>query len=88
MEPSAGPLAGGTTVTPAGALGVVDVVVHCPDGPVTLAGGFSFVVIIVPPWASLLEAAPDPAVVTDANLRAQSVGSFAPCSFDSGFRIG
>jgi formylglycine-generating enzyme required for sulfatase activity len=37
--------------------------------------GFSYVNFIVPTWATLLEASPDPTVVTDANLRAAIVAS-------------
>jgi formylglycine-generating enzyme required for sulfatase activity len=56
-----------TAVTPAGTLGAKDVVLTTALGTTTLAGGFTYVNI--PTWATLLEAAPDPAVVTDASLR-------------------
>jgi formylglycine-generating enzyme required for sulfatase activity len=59
-----------TAVTPAGSVGAVDVVVNCPKGAVTVAGGFTYLNYIVPSWATLIEALPDPAVVTDASLRA------------------
>ena len=59
-----------TAVTPAGSVGAVDVVVNCPKGAVTVTGGFTYLNFIVPSWATLIEAFPDPAVVTDANLRA------------------
>ena len=59
-----------TAVTPTGTLGPADVVVTTPAGTLTSLNGFSYVNIIVPSWATLLELAPNPAVVTDANLRA------------------
>ena len=59
-----------TAVTPTGTLGPADVVVTTPAGTLTSLNGFSYVNIIVPTWATMLELAPDPVVVTDANLRA------------------
>ena len=59
-----------TAVTPTGTLGPADVVVTTPAGTLTSLNGFTYVNIITPTWATLLEATPDPAVVTDANLRA------------------
>jgi len=56
-----------TAVTPAGTAGVRDVSVTTPSGEATLPGGFAYVT--VPSWGSLLEAAPDPDVVTSAALR-------------------
>ena len=64
-----------TAVTPTGTLGPADVVVSTPAGTLTSLNGFSYVNIIVPTWATLLEATPDPTVVTDANLRAAIVAS-------------
>jgi formylglycine-generating enzyme required for sulfatase activity len=64
-----------TAVTPAGSVGAVDVVVTCPKGSVTVAGGFTYLAVIVPSWATLIEAAPDPAVVTDQALRAVIVAT-------------
>ena len=64
-----------TAVTPTGTLGPVDVVVTTPAGTLTSLNGFSYVNIVAPAWATLLEAAPDPTVVTDANLRAAIVAS-------------
>lgn len=58
-----------TAVTPAGSVGAVDVSVSGPNGAATASGAFTYTSIVVPSWATLLEAAPDPAVVTDANLR-------------------
>ena len=57
-------------VTPAGSVGPMDVVVNGPKGSVTVGGGFTYLAVIVPSWATLIEAMPDPAVVTDATLRA------------------
>jgi formylglycine-generating enzyme required for sulfatase activity len=64
-----------TAVTPTGTLGPADVVVTTPAGTLTSLNGFSYVNFIVPTWATLLEASPDPTVVTDANLRAAIVAS-------------
>jgi formylglycine-generating enzyme required for sulfatase activity len=64
-----------TAVTPTGTLGPADVVVTTPAGILTSLNGFSYVSILVPTWARLLEAMPDPAVVTDANLRAAIAAS-------------
>jgi formylglycine-generating enzyme required for sulfatase activity len=64
-----------TAVTPTGTLGPADVVVTTPAGTLTSLNGFSYVSILVPSWATLLEATPNPAVVTDVNLRAAIVVS-------------
>ncbi len=56
-----------TAVTPAGSVGAATVVVSGSKGTVTVPGGFSY--FLVPAWATLLEGAPDPAVVTNASLR-------------------
>ena len=64
-----------TAVTPAGSVGAVDVVITGTKGAVTVAGGFTYQSIIVPTWATLVEAMPDPAVVTDATLRAAITAS-------------
>ena len=64
-----------TAVTPTGTLGPVDVVVTTPAGTLTSLNGFTYVSIVVPAWATLLDATPDPTVVTDANLRAAIVAS-------------
>jgi formylglycine-generating enzyme required for sulfatase activity len=58
-------------VTPAGATGsTVSVSVATASGTASLSSAFSYISIVVPSWASLVEAAPDPAVVPDAALRA------------------
>ena len=64
-----------TAVTPTGTLGLADVVVTTPAETLTSLNGFSYVFIVVPAWATLLEPAPNPAVVTDANLRAAITAS-------------
>ena len=57
-----------TAVTPAGSVGAASVEVTGAKGTATAANAFLY--IAVPTWATLLELAPNPAVVTDANLRA------------------
>ena len=64
-----------TAVTPAGSVGTVDVVITGTKGALTVAGGFTYQSIIVPTWATLVEAMPDPAVVTDSTLRAAITAS-------------
>jgi formylglycine-generating enzyme required for sulfatase activity len=58
-----------TVVTPSGAAGSAAVRVATSAGSAVRKGGFSYVNVNVPSWATLIEATPDPAVVTDANLR-------------------
>jgi formylglycine-generating enzyme required for sulfatase activity len=58
-----------TAVNPPGTPGPADVVVTTAAGTLTSVNGFSYVDPVVPSWATLLEALPDPAVVTDASLR-------------------
>jgi formylglycine-generating enzyme required for sulfatase activity len=58
-----------TAVTPPGSVGPVDVVVTGAKGTVTVPGGFTYVSAIVPSWATLIEAAPSPAVVPSESLR-------------------
>jgi formylglycine-generating enzyme required for sulfatase activity len=64
-----------TAVTPARTAGVVDVAVSGPGQYVVATSAFTYSSSVVPPWATLLELAPNPAVVTDANLRAAIVAS-------------
>ncbi len=64
-----------TAVTPAGSVGAASVEVTGAKGTATASGAFTYVLIVVPTWATLLEAMPDLAVVTDANLRAAIVAS-------------
>ncbi len=64
-----------TAVTPAGSVGAASVEVTGAKGTTIVSGAFTYVLIVVPTWATLLEPLPDPAVVTDANLRAAIVAS-------------
>jgi formylglycine-generating enzyme required for sulfatase activity len=59
-----------TAVVPAGAVGAASIVVSAPSGTATLADAFQRVNVTVPSWASLLEPAPNAAVVVDATIRA------------------
>ena len=59
-----------TAMTPVGTLGNADVVITGGKGTITVVGGYRYVSIVVPSWATLVEAMPDPAVVTDVTLRA------------------
>ncbi len=57
-------------IAPAGTAGTsVDVRLQTPAGQLVAPAAFSYVSIITPGWATLVEAQPDPAVVWDANLR-------------------
>jgi formylglycine-generating enzyme required for sulfatase activity len=77
-----------TAVTPPGSVGAAEVVVTGAKGTVSVPGGFSYLPVIVPSWATLIEALPDPAVVTDANLRAAIVATgFAWRVRDTGTQI-
>jgi formylglycine-generating enzyme required for sulfatase activity len=58
-----------TAMTPAGTLGNADVVITGGKGTITVVGGYRYVTVVVPSWASLVEAEPDPSVVTDVTLR-------------------
>jgi formylglycine-generating enzyme required for sulfatase activity len=64
-----------TAVTPAGSVGAASVEVTGAKGTATASGAFTYISYVVPAWATLLEATPDPTVVTDANLRAAIVAS-------------
>ena len=59
-----------TAMTPAGLLGNADVVITGSKGTITVVAGYRYVTVVVPSWATLVEATPDPAVVTDVTLRA------------------
>lgn len=59
-----------TATTPPGSVGSVDVVVTGVKGTITVPGGFTYLNFVTPSWATLIEAAPDPSVVTSASLRA------------------
>ena len=64
-----------TAVTPAGSVGAASVEVTGAKGTATATNMFLYTSIVIPTWATLLEASPDPAIVTDANLRAAIVAS-------------
>ncbi len=64
-----------TAVTPAGSVGPATVEVTVAKGIAIATNAFTYIPIVVPAWATLLEATPNPAVVTDANLRAAIVAS-------------
>jgi formylglycine-generating enzyme required for sulfatase activity len=64
-----------TAMTPAGTLGNADVVISGGKGAITVVGGYRYVSIVVPSWATLMELTPNPAVVTDATLRAAITAS-------------
>ena len=51
-------------------LGAKDVIVTTPGGTATAVGAFTYNSSSVPSWATVIEFAPDPAVVTDATMRA------------------
>jgi formylglycine-generating enzyme required for sulfatase activity len=57
-------------VTPPGAPGNADVVITGGHGTITVPGGFRYVTAVIPSWATLVEENPNPAVVTNATLRA------------------
>jgi len=59
-----------TAVTPAGSLGPMDVAVTCSKGTVSAPGGFTYLSVTVPAWATLIEANPDPEIVTSSAIRA------------------
>ncbi len=59
-----------TAMTPAGTPGNADVVISGGKGAITVVGGYRYVSTVVPSWATLVEATPDQAVVTDVTLRA------------------
>jgi formylglycine-generating enzyme required for sulfatase activity len=64
-----------TAVTPAGSLGAASVEVTGAKGTATATNAFTYLSVIVPTWATLLEAAPDPAVVTETKRFAAIVAS-------------
>lgn len=59
-----------TVVTPAGSIANVEVALSGSWGTVSAPGGYSYVNVTVPTWATLVEAAPNPDVVTSTSLRA------------------
>jgi formylglycine-generating enzyme required for sulfatase activity len=65
-----------TAIAPPGSLGAKAVTVTTAGGMETLAD--AFVYVDVPSWATALEVAPDPAVVTNTTLRAAIAASGLP----------
>ena len=63
---------------PAGTLGPKDVVVTTPGGTATAVGAFTYTSPLVPAWATVIEFAPDPAVVTNATMRAAITATNLP----------
>ena len=60
-----------TAVTPPGTLGNADVVVTGSKGTTTFLSGYTYInALVVPSWAALVQAEPDPAVIADPALRA------------------
>jgi formylglycine-generating enzyme required for sulfatase activity len=55
-------------VTPPGILGTKDVSLTTSAGSVSIADGFTYVNIVVPPWATLVQAQPDPTIVFDPEV--------------------
>jgi formylglycine-generating enzyme required for sulfatase activity len=60
---------------PAGALGSTAVSLNTPSGTASVAAGFAYVNVTIPPWATLLQAEPDPAIVIDPVLRASIIST-------------
>jgi formylglycine-generating enzyme required for sulfatase activity len=59
-----------SVVTPAGVVGsAVPIWVATASGTSSLLNAFTYTSVITPSWATLIEALPDPAVVTNAGLR-------------------
>ncbi len=65
-----------TALTPPGAPGLASVSVTTPAGTATVEAAFSY--LPVPSWATVLEAQPDPAIVTSASLRAAITATGLP----------
>ncbi len=60
-----------TAIAPTGTAGTsVDVRLTTPAGMLVAPAAYAYVAIVVPTWATLIEAQPDPAVVWVADLRA------------------
>jgi formylglycine-generating enzyme required for sulfatase activity len=60
---------------PPGVLGPSTVSLDTPAGTASVAGGFTYVNITIPSWATLLQAEPDPAIVIDPALRASIIST-------------
>jgi formylglycine-generating enzyme required for sulfatase activity len=55
-------------VTPPGILGPKDVSLDTSAGSVSIADGFTYVNVMVPMWATLIQAEPDPTIVFDPEM--------------------
>jgi len=64
-----------TVTTPAGQVGFRDIVIQAAGGSATAVRAYEYLAIMVPSWATLVEAQPDPAIVTSASLRAAIVAT-------------
>ena len=64
-----------TALTPAGTAGAASVAVTTPHGTATLSNAFTYIAATVPAWATLIEAAPDPAVIYDEAQRAAIIAT-------------
>jgi formylglycine-generating enzyme required for sulfatase activity len=64
------PTAIAATAPASATLGVKNVVVTAPGGTATAVGAFTYNSSSVPSWATVIEFAPNPAVVTNATMRA------------------
>jgi formylglycine-generating enzyme required for sulfatase activity len=64
-----------TAMTPAGVHGNADVVISGGKGSITVVGGYRYEAIVLPSWATLVEAIPNPAVIANSSLRAAITAS-------------
>ena len=62
-------------MTPAGTPGNANVAISGGKGTITVVGGYRYVSVVVPSWATLVDAQPDPAVVTNSTLHAAITAS-------------
>lgn len=56
-------------VSPPGSAGLKSVSLTTPIGTANISSGFAYTDVVTPAWSTLIEALPDPAVVTNATLR-------------------
>ena len=65
-----------SVLTPEGSAGsTVPIQVSTASGVSSLSNAFTYISIVTPSWATLIEAVPDPAVVTNAALRSEIIGT-------------
>ncbi len=65
-----------TAIAPPGTLNsTVPITVTTLSGSGTMPGAYTYLAIIVPPWATLIEASPNPAVVTNAAHRSAIIAT-------------